>query len=1164
MININNFFRIWIKILFFSLFAFTGNLQANTISIDGNLSDWVQSDRIDTTAVPGYEIYGRYEGSSYKIAIHRINGTIGANTTIWLDTDQNPASGYLVWGFAVGAEYNINISPDGKPYLYTGSTGQNFVSGPLAHSIISDGALGTNMEIEIPESLLATPSEIHLFVDINDASFLPQSYFPASNSYKIKKVTGGIILDGNLSDWKQEDRLDTLITNVPGYEIYGRFENSEYKLALHNLNDSITTGTTLWLDTDQNKNTGYKIWGSVGGHEFNVNISTDGKPYLYTNADGQTLISPVDHFIGSDGANGSVLELAIPETLLNTPTAQAIDILADINNNVFLPSNYSNRYTLNKIPISQQGKINIDGDKSDWNEDDRLDLGAQNTVNGAELYGRYEDGKYKILLHHFSQNIGQNTTFWFNTDQSKDTGYQIWGFAGGAEFNINLDANGVPSLYSQGAGQTFVSNLINYAKKTDSSGGSILELEIEESLLGTPAGEGINILIDINDAMFMPTSYSPASNQYVLPKWPPKAPIAIIYSKTTEGHFFNKKAYAQLFMSVQSQAMMAGLPFDLLNESDLLNLNKITKYKTLVFPSFSNVKKSDLATIEKNLKIAVEQFNTGIITAGNFLTNDETGASLSGDAYARMKQLMGVTRTSGAGPVDVDYMIANDSHPITYNEYNLNEEIRKYKGIYTDYFIPTGSYPSAILATQRINGVTTKNALITVDHFGRHAHFATASFMADVNLLWATMQWSVYGNKAPVSLQMSRGDAIFVSRNDMDQSMFSDEVASVNGQLLSVLQTWKDNYDFVGSYYINVGNNPANQEETNWSYSAPLYQDYMALGNEIGTHSYTHPHNTNLLADAQIQFEFADSRAVIEQNLGLSNIGGAVPGAPENLATSFNILQYVDYLSGGYSSVGAGYTNAFGFLSPDTSKVYLSPNMSFDFTLVEFKGKTAAEAKQIWFDEFDALVAHNNQAIIHWPWHDYGPNDNGNAGYSMDMFSGLISKAYNFGAEFITGQDLAARIKVMSKAKTSVAQNGNTIIAKVQANNAGQFALKVAEETVISSVDNWYAYNDTQVFLDNDAGTYIVHINTANQASKTHIIELPSRSQLQNLSGDGTNLQFQIKGEGEVIIKLKCATNNVNVSGGISTYSQMSSTEISLDYSEDVLHSPTNVTVGCP
>jgi len=80
----------------------------------------------------------------------------------------------------------------------------------------------------------------------------------------------------------------------------------------------------------------------------------------------------------------------------------------------------------------------------------------------------------------------------------------------------------------------------------------------------------------------------------------------------------------------------------------------------------------------------------------------------------------------------------------------------------------------------------------------------------------------------------------------------------------------------------------------------------------------------------------------------------------------------------------------------------------------------------------------------------------------------------------------------------------------------------------------------------------------------THITELPSRSQLQTLSGDGTNLQFKLKGEGELRVKLKCAASNINVNGGVSTFQQISATEISLDFWENIVHPTTNVVINCP
>ena len=975
-----------------------------------------------------------------------------------------------------------------------------------------------------------------------------------------------IVIDGNTSDWEPEDRLELPPrTPVDGYELSGRYEGNAYKILLKRLNGTISTSTTLWLNTDQNSDTGYKIWGYAGGAEYNVNIATDGQPYLYKDADGQTYVTgPLNHKIVSSGSS-TTMELEIPENLIGTPSGDGINMLIDVNNSSFLPASYwphENNYIIPKQTVFTSGGIQIDGNKSDWNFNDRLDLESFNAVDGAEFYGRYEDNKYKFLLHDFNRTIAAGTTFWLNTDQNVNTGHRVWGFASGAEYNVNFYTDNVPYLYKDGAGQTFLNGGIEYATRSDGANGSITEFEIPESMIGNPTGDSINILLDVNNNSFMPRAYWPHSNNYVLKRSQNTAPLAIVYSETTEAKFFDRKAYAQLFMSVQAQAMMAGIPYDLLNEDDLLDLSKITKYKTLVFPYFANVKTALLPGIEQNLKTAVSQHNVGIVTAGNLLTNTETGASLPGDAYSRMKTLMGVTRIDGGGPFNIAYKISNASHPITSSEYSNNEVLYNYTGVFTDYFVSTGAYPSNILAKQTLNGSSTKNALIVTENKGRHAHFGTVQQMTDTNILWSVLQWSVYGEKAPAALHMSRNKAMFVARNDMDQSMFLDEVALVDAPLLPLLKTWKDAYDFVGSYYINVGANPSNQEQTDWSYSAPLYKEYLALGNEMGTHSYTHPHDTNVKTAEELRWEFAESRTIIEEELDISDVSGAVPGAPEDLRTSLEIIKHLDYLSGGYSGVGAGFPNAFGFLNPTQGKVYLSPNMSFDFTLVQFQRRSAEESKQIWFNEFDALTKHTNQGLVHWPWHDYGPINFGDAGYTLDMFDALIKKAYQYGSEFITGKDFADRIKAFKTAGLDVSKSGSIVTANVSATDTGKFALKVAKNTTIKSVDNWYAYDDNQVFLKKGGGTYKINLGTpANNV--TRVTAMPSRGELIDLSGDGTDLNITFKGKGNVEITLKCAPSSFNVSGGTNMYLFTTPSVVNLRFTEDRLYANTKVDATC-
>ena len=270
---------------------------------------------------------------------------------------------------------------------------------------------------------------------------------------------------------------------------------------------------------------------------------------------------------------------------------------------------------------------------------------------------------------------------------------------------------------------------------------------------------------------------------------------------------------------------------------------------------------------------------------------------------------------------------------------------------------------------------------------------------------------------------------------------------------------------------------------------------------------------------------------------------------PETVDTSHNILPFYDYISGGASFVGAGYPGAFGYLTPgDTSKVYLAPNMLFDFTLVEWQHMTPAQAQAAWVAEFNELSKNSDQPIVVWPWHDYGITQyplSGTSPYSTDMYSGFIAAAYNSGAEFVTLADLAARIAAFGKTNFSYSVSGDTITATATptAGNLGTFALDFDSLGTkhIQSVANWYAYDDDSVFLDADGGSYTVTLGTTT-ADLTHITSIGMRAKLMSLTGNGTDLSFTINGEGKVMIDLNGTQGlNYNVAGAtvISTVGEI-------------------------
>jgi Ca2+-binding RTX toxin-like protein len=138
------------------------------------------------------------------------------------------------------------------------------------------------------------------------------------------------------------------------------------------------------------------------------------------------------------------------------------------------------------------------------------------------------------------------------------------------------------------------------------------------------------------------------------------------------------------------------------------------------------------------------------------------------------------------------------------------------------------------------------------------------------------------------------------------------------------------------------------------------------------------------------------------------------------------------------------------------------------------------------------------------------------------MFTQFIATAASSGAEFVTLEDLADRIRSFEKTSVTSSVSGNVVTATVTSADAGRFALDLDNlgTQVISQVAGWYAYDNDSVFTDRDGGTFVITLG-ASAADVTHITKLAARSELVSLSGDNTNLNFTLVGEGQVVIDLQ-------------------------------------------
>lgn len=893
----------------------------------------------------------------------------------------------------------------------------------------------------------------------------------------------------------------------------------------------------------------------------------------------------------------------------------------------------------------------ITGALTTWTADDLLAPPDQPPGLGVQVFGKYDSASqiyYLALKAPDGEVIGFRTTLWLDTDRDRATGYL------GADYGIQVYSDLKPYLY-EGTSLDYLGAIDSYALSTDRR---LLELAVPAAALGLTSAQSIDLFGNIADDPIDSTSpstsewlYFPTvwdSGRYELPGTPtvypertdPSKRVGMVFCEASQARFWasdagnqtdtQRKAYSQLYMALQHQVMMAGIPFDLLPVSALRDVASIVDYDALVLPYCANVATDDLDAIARTLYQGVYHYHIGLITADDLLTNDASGAAFSGDAYARMAQLTGLTREGGGGPAtSVEVFAANASHPAV-RGYSNGETILEMPGFYWSHYEPLDGQTAIPLANQAIDVTTTLPAVWATETGGRNVHFSSVELMGNTNLAWQALQWVLYGDAMPVGLKMGRGSALFAARADMDQSMIraaegdaepADGVVNVDEPLLDLIQQWKTAYNFVGSYYINVGDAPEEGEWTDWDYSGPLFADYVALGSEIGTHSLTHPDDTNLYDAVEhpggyspamgglswedwLSREFGDSMGTILGNVSqysptrtnweerLSR-GGAVPGMPESLEAAATILRQgdLDYLTGGYSGVGAGFPGAIGYLIPPgaelsaplpseaATRVYFSPTLYFDFTLIEWglptgqlstvpesdTGSALTQtpipatcsasypvcAESVWPDQYLETLDHSSQPVVVWPWHDYGPTISsacttqtlpGTHCYSLDMYENLLSAARNTGAELVTLMDAADRIASLKDASLVVEDaDGDQVSVTATppvGGSLGKFALQVwpTGRQIVSSVDDWYAYGDDKVYLPADGGSFTARLGTS-RAAVTHISRLPMRAELRSLSGDGSSLSFALSGEGvvEVLTQRDAASYGISVDGVTAT-----------------------------
>ena len=155
--------------------------------------------------------------------------------------------------------------------------------------------------------------------------------------------------------------------------------------------------------------------------------------------------------------------------------------------------------------------------------------------------------------------------------------------------------------------------------------------------------------------------------------------------------------------------------------------------------------------------------------------------------------------------------------------------------------------------------------------------------------------------------------------------------------------------------------------------------------------------------------------------------------------------------------------------------------MTFDFTEIQYEGKTVAQAEADWTAQLRLLRpmppaprSSFGRSTITAPRRGTPRYSGAASPYTTQMFTDFIAQASADNYEFVTLEELACPDRCAAEGDDQLHDVGNTITATVTpdptAPDLGEMALDVINggTDVIQNVANWYAYNAQELFLPSE------------------------------------------------------------------------------------------------
>ena len=437
-------------------------------------------------------------------------------------------------------------------------------------------------------------------------------------------------------------------------------------------------------------------------------------------------------------------------------------------------------------------------------------------------------------------------------------------------------------------------------------------------------------------------------------------PVALVYSPGDFEREPWETHYA--FMTAQYNLILAGIPYDVVTEDELVESGSLDAYSCLIFPYHRWVGRKFSEWI---LKILPDWVGEGgsIICMGIPAEIGEAGIPVFMDIWLDFYREVFRAELGGSRELPNCSIIVAAEHPIT-RDYPVGYEV-PIPSRYYDYLNASFYGRTETLLRTNLGDVV---AVASEYRRGRGVLFSLSGYneyFQRTKILLRAIQWAVYGSHIPVGIGITSGRLSWILNIDADWTADTENTRWALRWLLEV----SERRCFPFSWALITGTYSDYENPIDWKALKPTLEAAEEAGVEIASHTVHHPIWTQIDSEGARR-EIIQSRRDIEGNLtevwSLQVPDGRLP------------LEYYPHVrEAGYryfiQTFAAPYLHMLGIQPlPDGSEVMvLWRSTCSDFYYFDFAGCSPADALSMEVRNFDEFYDLGHSAPYILLWHDY-------------------------------------------------------------------------------------------------------------------------------------------------------------------------------------------------